>query len=642
MPLIRRRDKSTDLTEKENDANLDEIEFAIAARAPSNHTHQFVSAQANNALSPGDDGGAYLPASALGGGGGAVTSVAGKVGAVSLGPGDVGAAAASHSHSDATTGAAGFMTAADKTKLNGVAAAATANAPDATLVARSNHTGTQAQSSVDGLVAALAAKAESSHAHGNATTGAPGFMSTADKTKLDGISDGASVNSPDAVLLSRANHTGTQAPSTVTGLVEALDGLQAGIDTKASASALADKADAATTATGLSQALRNIEAPTSQIGIPVTQGNDTNNVDIYPLEDLLALDNHLLLFRSIAGRVKSVQVTPSDLASLIEDQKTTIALTGAGARNVDVDAMTRDITVAPSGGNIGLGQVTGIRVGQRIPMTFIQGATPFEIEIASGSNVALFDPATLDTFPAAPSQIAEFELYGRRGISGLAVPTLKYIGGPPDIGALAASQWEVIGLHPEYFTLSNNEDGELVITVNTNVTTNHLIRYKPTSFLNGTVRAIILIEGWDATTDQHIVGAGMRLSGTNGVTSSINGIGNIICRNGAVGGDPFTTRARKITSGASTTIGTISPTITDGLLSTYEDLQLTVGPNSGTPANIDMAFSARREGQGSPDYTDAVENSAPGSILGTGVGLFCHSMQTAKTVRVKLFSATAA
>ena len=44
-----------------------------------------------------------------------------------------------------------------------------------------------------------------------------GLMSSADKTKLDGIATGATANSSDATLLDRANHTGTQDASTITG-----------------------------------------------------------------------------------------------------------------------------------------------------------------------------------------------------------------------------------------------------------------------------------------------------------------------------------------------------------------------------------------------------------------------------------------
>ncbi len=68
-------------------------------------------------------------------------------------------AAASHTHPDATTSVAGFMSAADKAKLDNVAAGATANATDAQLRDRSTHTGEQAQSTVANLVADLAAKA---------------------------------------------------------------------------------------------------------------------------------------------------------------------------------------------------------------------------------------------------------------------------------------------------------------------------------------------------------------------------------------------------------------------------------------------------------------------------------------------------
>lgn len=48
--------------------------------------------------------------------------------------------------------------------------------------------------------------------------------SSAEKTKLSGIASGATANSSDAALLARANHTGSQAISTITGLQTALDG----------------------------------------------------------------------------------------------------------------------------------------------------------------------------------------------------------------------------------------------------------------------------------------------------------------------------------------------------------------------------------------------------------------------------------
>jgi len=51
-----------------------------------------------------------------------------------------------------------------------------------------------------------------------ATTSAAGSMSSSDKAKVDGVASGATANSSDATLLARANHTGTQAAGTITGL----------------------------------------------------------------------------------------------------------------------------------------------------------------------------------------------------------------------------------------------------------------------------------------------------------------------------------------------------------------------------------------------------------------------------------------
>lgn len=113
---------------------------------------------------------------------------------------------------------AGLTSAADKTKLDGVATGATANATDAALRDRATHTGTQAAATITGLAAVatsgsaadlgsglLPAARFDDTAHGSrgggalhpaATTSVAGFMSGADKTKLDGIASGAQVNVP--------------------------------------------------------------------------------------------------------------------------------------------------------------------------------------------------------------------------------------------------------------------------------------------------------------------------------------------------------------------------------------------------------------------------------------------------------------
>lgn len=91
-------------------------------------------------------------------------------------------------HAVATTSVAGFMSAADKTKLNGVATGAT-NTP------LSSTPPTDVGTTAVG-VGTSAARADHVHAHGNqaggslhaaATTSVAGFMSAADKTKLDAL-----------------------------------------------------------------------------------------------------------------------------------------------------------------------------------------------------------------------------------------------------------------------------------------------------------------------------------------------------------------------------------------------------------------------------------------------------------------------
>lgn len=117
-------------------------------------------------------------------------------------------------HAEVTTGTAGFMSAADKVKLDGIAIAATANATDASLRDRSTHTGTQAQSTIVNLVTDLAGKQPLSTILTNTTAS----YTTAEQTKLSGIATAATANATDASLRDRTTHTGTQAQSTITNL----------------------------------------------------------------------------------------------------------------------------------------------------------------------------------------------------------------------------------------------------------------------------------------------------------------------------------------------------------------------------------------------------------------------------------------
>lgn len=130
-----------------------------------------------------------------------------------------------HTHGVASNAVAGFMSAGDKAKLDALAAGGggdmyksdnLAGLADPVAAGLNLGLGSAAYQAAAAFAAAL-------HIHAAATTAADGFMSAADKTKLNSMANGATANSADAVLLARGNHTGTQAISTVTGLQAALD-----------------------------------------------------------------------------------------------------------------------------------------------------------------------------------------------------------------------------------------------------------------------------------------------------------------------------------------------------------------------------------------------------------------------------------
>ncbi len=110
----------------------------------------------------------------------------------------------SHVHAVATSGANGFMSAADRTKLDGIEAGAEVNVVDSvagktgavTLVkgdvglGNVDNTSDANKPLSTAATTALAGKSDTSHTHPNATTLEDGFMSAEDKTVLDGLAAG--------------------------------------------------------------------------------------------------------------------------------------------------------------------------------------------------------------------------------------------------------------------------------------------------------------------------------------------------------------------------------------------------------------------------------------------------------------------
>ena len=125
-------------------------------------------------------------------------------------------------HTVATPAAAGFQSAADKSKLDGIAAGATATplagvAPPSVAPASAVGSGTSA------------ARADHTHAHGNqgggtlhavATPAAAGFLSAADKVKLDGLGPGSAHLQDIQLCASRTNQLLPGSSFGVDGVVE--------------------------------------------------------------------------------------------------------------------------------------------------------------------------------------------------------------------------------------------------------------------------------------------------------------------------------------------------------------------------------------------------------------------------------------
>lgn len=144
-------------------------------------------------------------------------------------------------HANASTSVAGFMSAADKTKLDGIAAGAQTGT-----VTSVGGTGTVSGLTLSGTVTttgnltlggaldvpaghitlARMANLAANSIIGNNTgsAGAPLALTAAQVRTLLNVADGATANATDAALRDRSTHTGTQAASTITGTLAVANG----------------------------------------------------------------------------------------------------------------------------------------------------------------------------------------------------------------------------------------------------------------------------------------------------------------------------------------------------------------------------------------------------------------------------------
>lgn len=138
-------------------------------------------------------------------------------------------------HAEATTSVAGFLSAADKTKLDGISPGGTDDqvASEVPFTPDGDIAATDVQDAIvevrDDADTKLGLKLDATHAgtggaaHANATTSVAGFLSSTDKTKLDGIETAATADQ-DAVDVPYDNSDGGLSATNVKAALDELDG----------------------------------------------------------------------------------------------------------------------------------------------------------------------------------------------------------------------------------------------------------------------------------------------------------------------------------------------------------------------------------------------------------------------------------
>jgi hypothetical protein len=130
------------------------------------------------------------------------------------------------------------------------------------------------------------------------------WAGSAAKSKLDGIATGATANSSDATLLARANHTGTQAATTITGLA-----------TVATTGAYGDLSGRPTLGTAAAAATTDFAAAShTHAASAITSGTlDVARLPVGTGSTQVAAGNHTHVVADVTGAAASGSITTSGL-----------------------------------------------------------------------------------------------------------------------------------------------------------------------------------------------------------------------------------------------------------------------------------------------------------------------------------------
>lgn len=296
-------------------------------------------------------------------------------------------------------GASGFMTGADKTKLDGVATGATANVGTVTSVAASVPVGISISGTPITSSGTLAF---------TWTAGYQGYTTT-EASKLAGIAAGATVNSSDATLLARANHTGTQTASTISDFSEAVDDrvgalLVAGTNVTLNYNDVANSLTINASASGGSTNLAYTASPTNGIVTSDTGTDATLSLVDGTNAGLMAPAQHTKL----AGIATGATANSSDATLLARANHTgtqaasTISDFNSAARaqtEAELIAGT-NITITPASSGATRTLTIAASGGGSDPWTYVKLGSDFVTSSATGVDVTgmSFTPASNQTY----------------------------------------------------------------------------------------------------------------------------------------------------------------------------------------------------------------------------------------------------
>lgn len=285
-------------------------------------------------------------------------------------------------------------------------------------------------------------------AHAVATTTQAGFFAAADKVKLDGVALGATANSSDTALLDRANHTGTQAISTVSGLQGALDakapinnptftgtvaGITAAMVGLGNVNNTSDANKPVSTAQSAAISARNVNIQFQDEGVNLGTSGTVDTLNVVGSAAML----------SRAGNVATLTIsaTPPAVENIPTGSPYTLQTTDAGKIKRGVDTADQDILITTAVNGLGFtiqwpagsGTIT-LDAGAGVSLNGLAAGTNLVLSQAGGAVDIIPVPGTSNAW----NVVGAVGDLGAADITDLASGIAAFLTNPTSANLLAA------------------------------------------------------------------------------------------------------------------------------------------------------------------------------------------------------------